>query len=243
MTAVVVGASAGLGRALAGELAAAGHDLVLVSSDPRDTEAVASDLAVRYGVKAVGVAVDLGADRPDLAGLEQAARDLGGASALLLPIGWTADSDDPACPSGVVERLLRTNFLAVAAIVSRLLPELRQRPRASVVGFGSVAAVRGRGKNMAYAASKRALQTWFEGLRHACAGTSVRVSFYVLGFLDTSLAFGRETPLRRADPARLAARVVRNLDREGVLYHPRAWRLVAAVLPLVPFFLLKRLKG
>ena len=66
---------------------------------------------------------------------------------------------------------------------------------------------------MIYAASKRALQTWFEGLRHACAGTPVRVRFYVLGYLDTNLAFGRRTLLPRADPARLAARVVREPGR------------------------------
>ncbi len=72
----------------------------------------------------------------------------------------------------------------------------------------------------------------------------MRVSFYVLGFLDTSLAFGRRTPLPRADPARLAARVVRDLGRrEGVVYHPaRVAYRVAVILPLVPFFLYKRLK-
>ena len=96
---------------------------------------------------------------------------------------------------------------------------------------------------MVYAASKRALQTWFEGLRQSCAGSSVRVSFYVLGFLDTSLSFGRRTPLPRADPARLAARVVRELHREGVWYHPRAFRLVSALLLLLPFSVFKRMRA
>jgi short-subunit dehydrogenase len=240
---VVVGASAGLGRALAEALAAAGYDLVLVSSDARDLEATASDLRIRHQVKVVGVPLDLGGELARLEPLSQAVRDLGGPDALLLPIGWTAASDDTTTAADVAARLVRTNLLSVVAVVGELLRELRQKPRASIVGFGSVAALRGRGANMVYAASKRALQTWFEGLRHACAGTSVRVSFYVLGFLDTSLAFGRRTPLPRADPARLAARVVRDLGRsEGVVYHPRAWRIVSLILPLVPFFLYKRLK-
>jgi short-subunit dehydrogenase len=241
--AVVVGASAGLGRALAETLAAAKYDLVVVSSDARDVEAVASDLQLRHGVRVKALALDLAAERLELAPLRQATGELGGADALLLPIGWTAASDDTGTPREVGERLLRTNFLSVTAIVAELLPELRRKPRASITGFGSVAAVRGREQNMAYAAAKRALQTWFEGLRQACAGSPVRVSFYVLGFLDTSLAFGRRTPLPRADPARLAARVVRGLGREGVWYHPRAWRLVGAVLPLVPFALYKRLRA
>jgi short-subunit dehydrogenase len=243
VTAVVVGASAGLGRALCEALAAAGHDLVVVSSDARDVEALAADLRIRHGVKVVGVPLDLGSEPIDLVQLQRAASELGGASALLLPVGWTAASDDLTSEDEQAVRLVRTNFLSVVAIVAALLPELSKQPSAAVVGFGSIAAVRGRGKNMVYGASKRALQTWFEGLRQSCAGSSVRVSFYVLGFLDTSLSFGRRTPLPRADPARLAARVVRELGREGVWYHPRAWRLVGAVLLLLPFSIFKRLRA
>ena len=243
MTAVVVGASAGLGRALAEELAAAGHDLVLVSSDARDLDAASADLRIRHGVRVAAVPLDLGSELAGLEPLKQAATALGGPDVLLLPIGWTAANDDVTTSADVAARLVRTNLLSVIAVVTELLPALSQRPRASVVGFGSVAAARGRGKNMVYSAAKRGLQTWFEGLRHASTGTSVRVRFYVLGFLDTSLAFGRPTPLPRADPARLAARVVRELGREGVVYHPRAWRVVGAVLPLLPFFLYKRLKA
>jgi short-subunit dehydrogenase len=240
--AVVVGASAGLGRALAEALAAAGHDLALVSSDARDLEALASDLRIRHGVAVVSLALDLGREPGPRGALRGAVAELGGVDALLLPAGWTAPIDEVALDPSVAERLLRTNFLSIASLVSELLPLLRAG--SSIVGFGSVAAVRGRARNVVYAASKRALQTYFEGLRHACSGTGVRVAFYVLGYLDTSLAFGRPTPLPRADPRRLASRVVRELGtREGVVYHPRAWRLLSAALPLVPFTLFRRLKG
>ena len=216
---------------------------MLVASDARDLEVLASDLRIRHGVRAVTVALDLGRASFDPAPVVHAAAELGGADALLLPIGWTADKDEVVADPNVAERLLRTNLVAVIALVTELLGELSRRPRAAVVGFGTVASVRGRGSNVVYAASKRALQTYFEGLRHACAGTSVRVSFYVLGYLDTSLAFGRRTLLPRADPDRLAARVVSGLGRrEGVVYYPAAWRVVAALLPLVPFALYKRLR-
>lgn len=66
MNAVVVGASAGLGRALAAALAASGHDLVLAASDLRDVAALASDLRLRHGVRAAAVAVDLGSSDVDL---------------------------------------------------------------------------------------------------------------------------------------------------------------------------------
>lgn len=244
MNAAVVGASAGLGRALAERLAADGHHLVVVASDVRDLEALVADLRIRYGVRVVAVPLDLGREGVSAAPLARAVADLGeGLDALLLPVGWTASHDEIETEPGVPERLLRTNFLSVVTLVAGLLPALRQRPRASIVGFGSVAAIRGRAKNVVYSASKRALQTYFEGLRHACAGSTVSVAFYVLGYLDTNLAFGRRTLLPRADPARLAARVVRDLGRrEGVMYHPALWRLVCAALALLPFSVYRRLK-
>jgi short-subunit dehydrogenase len=243
VTAVVVGASAGLGRELAEALAQAGHDLVLVASDTRDLEPLCADLRIRHGGRVAAVAVDLGRLPVQAEAVASAVAALGGCDALLLPIGWTAARDEVTSDPELAERLLATNFLAPAALVGGLLSELRKRPHAAVVGFGSVAAVRGRSANVAYAAAKSALQTWFEGLRHACAGTSVRVSFYVIGYLDTALAFGRRTLVPRADPARLATRVARDLGRrEGVVYYPAAFRLVAAALPLAPFALVKRLK-
>jgi len=246
VTAVVVGASAGLGRALAAALAAAGHDLVVAASDARDVEALAADLRLRCGVRVAALAVDLGSPEADLEPLARAAESLGGADVLLLPVGWTAEAarDDGTLEPATAERLLRTNFLSVVAIVARFLPELRRRPGARVVGFGSVAGARGRRANLVYASAKRALQTYFEGLRHACADSPVRVQFWVPGYLDTNLAFGRSTPLARADPARFAARVVRRLgDGDLVVYHPGWWRLLCADVQLVPFFLFKRLKA
>lgn len=243
MTAVVVGASAGLGRALAERLAAAAYDLVIVSSDERDVAALASDLRIRFGVRVAALGLDLGSATPDLDRIEAAVADLGGADTLLFPIGWTPLGDDGCLDAARAERVMRTNFLSVVAVVSQFLPALRQAPRAVIVGFGSVAAVRGRGANVVYAASKRALKTYFEGLRHACVGTPVRVKFYVLGYLDTNLAFGRKTLLPRANPDRLATRLVRDLHRGGdVVYYPSIWRSLGAVLPLVPWFVFKRFR-
>jgi short-subunit dehydrogenase len=243
VTAVVVGSSAGLGRALAERLAAERHDLVLVASDARDLDALAADLRIRHGVRVRPVAMDLGRAGLDLGPLERALSEFGGCDALLLPAGLTAETDGIDLDPALAERLVRTNFLAIATIVGALYPRLREREHAAIVGFGSVAAIRGRRANVVYGASKRALHSYFEGLRHASAGSGVSVAFYVLGYLDTSLAFGRRTLLPRADPARLAAHVVGDLGgREGVVYYPAAWRVVAAALPLVPFALYKRLK-
>lgn len=243
MTYVILGASAGLGRALARRFAVAGHDLVVVSSDRRDVAAVAADLSLRHGVRVVAVAGDVAEGDAYLDRVAAAGEGLGGIDGLLCPVGTVLDGDDGSLSPPEAARLTRVNFLAVIAAVAQLMPLLRRRSRAVIVGFGSIAAARGRRANAVYAAAKRALESFFESLRHVCVGSNVRVQFYVLGYLDTNLAFGRRTPLPKADPDALSARVLRDLDRDiGVVYHPPFWRPLCAALRWAPWILVKRLR-
>ena len=164
MTYVIVGAAAGVGRALATRFAAAGHDLLLVASEDRDLRATAADLAIRHGVRARWVAADAAAYRTCAERIATAADELGGFDGVLFPIGAVAATDDCRFDPDRTARLLDVNFSAVAAITTRLLPHLLTRPRATIVGFGSVAATRGRSKNVAYSAAKRALASFFARL-------------------------------------------------------------------------------
>jgi len=243
VTYAIVGASAGVGRALATRFAAAGHDVVLVASDERDVRATAADLAIRHGVRARWVAADAAADRRCGERIAEVAREMGGLDGVLFPIGAVSPADDVSHDVDRAARLLDVNFGAVLAIATRLLPELLIRPRAAIVGFGSVAAVRGRRRNVAYAAAKRALASLFESLRHACADTGVTVQFYVLGYMDTEMAAGIRTPLPKGDPAALGDLVLRNLGRDvSVVYYPRFWRAVCLLVPVVPWSVFKRLR-
>ena len=62
-TALVTGASAGIGRALAKEFAANGHDVVLVARRETELLALANDLEDAHGVRAHAIELDLAADR------------------------------------------------------------------------------------------------------------------------------------------------------------------------------------
>ena len=59
MTYIIVGGSAGLGRAIAKKIASEKQDLIIISSDLRDTKALASDLEIRYGVKVIPLQMSL----------------------------------------------------------------------------------------------------------------------------------------------------------------------------------------
>jgi short-subunit dehydrogenase len=244
VTWIVVGASAGLGRALAERLGREGRPLLLVAGDARDLEVLAADL--KLSGSSVRVLAHDAADHEGLARrLAEAVRPDEELDGLLFPLGAMApaDKDDGQLAPAEAERLLRINFLSVTSVVGRFLPKLLAQGRGTVAGFGSVAAVRGRSRNVVYSASKRALESYFESLRHLGESRGLRVVFYTLGYLDTGLAFGKELRLPKADPARIADRVCGELGRRsGGRYAPRWWAPAAAVIRRTPWFLFRRLK-
>jgi NAD(P)-dependent dehydrogenase (short-subunit alcohol dehydrogenase family) len=150
--------------------------------------------------------------------------------------------DVPGAGDGVLTALTAANFVAPCNVIGHLLERLRLAPEGLVVGFGSVAAARGRTRNAAYGAAKRALQSYFESLRHALAGSHVVVQFYVLGYLDTNLAFGQRTALPKASPRVLADVVYRKRGTDfGVAYFPFFWRPICMALRALPWFIFRRL--
>lgn len=243
MTAVVVGASSGLGRALATELARRGSGLLLVASDARDVEALAADLGIRYGIAVRTLAIDL-ARAPDPGGAVAAAlAELPPPSVLLLAAGWSRVDDAFGLDAVRIGQLLAVNLHAPLAIVHALLPALREA-RGTVVLFGSIAAVRGRGRNVVYAGAKRALESLYESLRQAYGPHELHVQLYRLGFLATNLTHGLALPLAPSEPASVARIVAGRIGgRSGRWTVPRRFALLAGIVRWLPWPLYRRMRG
>ncbi|MGA8615097.1 MAG: SDR family NAD(P)-dependent oxidoreductase [Xanthobacteraceae bacterium] len=241
MSALIVGATSGLGRALTRVLAERGDDLVLVARDPTDLEAEASHLRTVYGVTVTTISSDAAAPDAFVATVSGTAADFGDIRSVLLPIGLSRSSDLGAWPLAQTQTLLDVNFTSVATLVEALLPRLIGRDSV-IVGFGSIAALRGRSANVVYSAAKRALESYFESLRHRLSTTKVRVQFYRLGYLDTQQSFGKRLLLPKASPERIARAVARNLDRDlGITTRPRFWIVVSSIVRRLPWPLFRRL--
>jgi len=239
-TSCIIGASAGLGRALAERLAANGHRLHLVASDQRDLSALAADLQIRYGRDVATLAVDIVAADPS-AVCEHAFASVGPITNLLVVAGRTSIDDRPGCSDGELTDLLSANFLAPARIVNAFVPFLRHVPDANIVGMGSVAEIRGRRNNSAYASSKRGLEFYFESLRHDLADTSCRVQFFRLGYLATSMTFAQKLMLPAISAEQAASAVTGAFGRDiPAKYLPSWWRF-AEILKLVPWSIYSRL--
>ncbi|MFZ1390861.1 MAG: SDR family NAD(P)-dependent oxidoreductase [Dokdonella sp.] len=242
MTAVVIGASSGLGRALSVELARTGHAVLLVASDARDLAALAADLQLRHGVQVGTLALDLAVAADPGARVMEALAGLPTISALLLPVGMSRSDDDGSLGPAAIGQLLAINLHAPIAVAHALLPSLLES-RAAIVGFGSIAGARGRSRNIVYAAAKRGLETFFESLRHRHLPTALRVQFYRLGFLRSNLTFGMKLPLPVAEPVAVARKVIAGL-RKGSFdrYQPRWWGMIALIVRCLPWFAFRRMK-
>jgi short-subunit dehydrogenase len=243
MNMLVIGASAGLGSALSESLARAGHNLILVASDDRDLDVLAADLRLRFGIRVQTVACRIAPGADYLPPICAAAGRFDAIDGLFYPIGLSDDDDRGLLDDAKSRAILEANFYGLTLITAHFLPAMIERKSGYVVGFGSVAAVRGRGANVIYSASKRALASYFESVRHLTNAANVRVQFYQLGYLDTQQAYGKKLLFPKADPHKLADVVVRSLRRDfGVRYYPGFWWMIVAILRALPWPVFRRVR-
>ena len=239
MNTLVVGASAGLGRAVAERLAADGHALYLVASDVRDIAALVSDLNIRFGVKVTGESLDLA--KLDVTALRQRVHDSLGPVENLFYIAGVSVLDSGPIADDLAIRLIEINLTAAVRIVNAFLPDLKENG-GNLVGAGSVSSSRGRRTNSVYAAAKSGLDTYFSAMRHYLAGSQCRVQFYRLGYIETRMTFGQRLMFPALKPDQGANVIVGNLGRDlGAVYLPWWWWPITAIIQLLPWPIFRRL--
>lgn len=240
MTYVIVGSSSGLGRALAERFARAGNELVLISRDARDTQVLASDLQLRYAVKVSHLVFDLDAEILDCSPIDECLEGHAPLQGLLLPAGINAEADSIGQSAACLHMLNRVNYLSPCQLVNHYLSRIEEAGGA-IIGFGSVATARGRSRNAAYAAAKRGLESYFESLLHYSVGRGFTCAFYVLGYLDTNLAFDQNLLFGAASPEKVADSVYRRLGQSGKRFLPWPWYFLYRVVQYLPWAIFKRL--
>ena len=189
LVAVITGASTGLGRAIAVEVASRGAKAVVVNFASSAAEAEETASLVRaVGAEAVLVQANVAEDA-GCRSIAAAADRYGRIDALFNNAGVTKHVPNHADLDSLTDedfiRLYRVNVIGAFQMVraARSLLEAGERPSA-VVNTASIAGVTGIGSSVAYAASKGALTTMTLSLARALAPT-IRVNAVCPGFIDT----------------------------------------------------------
>lgn len=174
--ALVTGASAGIGDAIARRLAAGGVHLVLTARRADRLEALAAELRAQHGVEVDVFPADLG--QPDGPEALVEAIEARGLAIDLLVNNAGLGAAGPFAKSSLSRELLavQVNVVAVVALTHRLLPAMVARGRGHVVFVGSIAAYMSIPLMASYAGTKAYIRRFSEGLAHELRETGVGVT-------------------------------------------------------------------
>jgi decaprenylphospho-beta-D-erythro-pentofuranosid-2-ulose 2-reductase len=243
MKVAVLGATRGMGRALARLMAERGEAVFLLGRDERDLARSARDLEARAGKGQVGVAVcDL--ERPETFAPALAAAEaaLGGLDTVVVTAGLFATQERLEADPELARRLLLVNFTNTVAFCEAARVRLLARGGGTLCVFSSVAGERGRKPVILYGAAKAGLTRYLEGLDHKFRAAGLRTVCVKPGFVRTSMTEGLTPPPFAGEPGAVAATVLRAIDRgTPVVYAPAVWGLVMFVIRSLPRFVMRRL--
>ena len=239
-----MGATRGMGRALARLLAERGEALWLLGRDPGELDRSARDLEARGARAPVGhAALDLTLPAAFADALDAAEVGLGGLDALIVTGGLFHRQEELAADPVRLERLLHANFTGTAVLCQMAAERFAARGGGLVCAFSSVAGDRARRSNYLYGASKAGLSAFLDGLGHAYADRGVRVVCVKPGFVKTGMTAGLPVPPFAGEPEAVARAVLAAIDRgRPVVYAPAVWRLVMLVIRSLPRALMRRLQ-
>jgi decaprenylphospho-beta-D-erythro-pentofuranosid-2-ulose 2-reductase len=247
MNAVLLGATRGIGRAVARRLAARGDRLFLLGRSADDLVKSAADLDLRVSGEPVvaGVAVcDLLAPESFEPALGAAWTALGRVDAVVVTAGLFATQERLEADRDLLRRLLEADFsgsvLFCEAARERLMA---QDGGGTLCVLSSVAGERGRRPVALYGAAKAGLTRYLEALDHRFRLRGLRVVCVKPGFVRTGMTAGLPEPPFAGEPDAVARQVVRAVDRgTPVVYAPPVWRWVMAVVRRLPRFVMRRVE-
>jgi len=239
-TALVTGASSGIGRAAALELASRGYRLVLLGRQRASLQAVAKE--AKQGKTATIAVTDLADPAAVTATAEAIVRDHLPVSVLL-----NAAGDGVCLPFleqdvATQRRFMQVHYFAASALIRALLPDMLRRRRGHVINIASIATKFGPWGHSNYVAAKSAMVALTESLACDYAESGVAFSYVNPGIVKTSFfdhpsyrGLSRTVKRRAIKPETVARRIGSLLDRPRLeLCVPTHYRVITWIKAFSP---------
>ncbi|HVX14765.1 MAG TPA: SDR family oxidoreductase [Pirellulales bacterium] len=241
---LIVGALSGIARAIAGELAAQRHGLVLAARDRDELARTAADLRVRHGGQVDTMsfeALDF-ASHPGM--FDAADRAVpGGLTGIVFCAGWMAEQQLAAADFAATRQMIDVNYTAAVSLLNHAANVFEARRRGWICALSSVAGDRGRQSNYLYGSTKSALSAYLQGLRNRLTPAGVAVITIKPGCVDTGMTYGADKLPFLVGPEVVGRDVARAIARRSsVVYTPRLWWAVMTAIRLIPEAAFRRMK-
>jgi len=214
-TALVTGATDGIGRATAFALGRAGWQVGCCARTPDKVEQLLAQLG-DSGIRASGRPADVGEEREARAAVRHVVETLGPIDALINNAGILIAKPFDQLTLADWDHTMATNVRSLYLMTREVLPEMRRRHRGAIVNVASLAGRNGFVGGTAYTASKHAVLGFSRSLMLEVRKEDIRVIAICPGSVDTALL--QDQPLLKTDPTRIlrpedvAATIVQALE-------------------------------
>jgi NAD(P)-dependent dehydrogenase (short-subunit alcohol dehydrogenase family) len=243
MKVALVGATKGIGRALARLLVGRGHDVALLGRDADDLRRSAEDASIRSGRHAVVPVAQLDLERPETfrPALDEAEAQLGGLDTVVVTAATFASQAELESDEALARTLLTVNFAHTVLLCEQARKRLLARGGGTLCVLSSVAGDRGRKPVVLYGASKAGLSAYLEGLDHKFRSAGLRTICVKPGFVKTGMTAGIPPPPFAGEPEGVARDILAAIERgRPVVYTPAAWACIMLVIRSLPRFVMRR---
>jgi len=240
---IIIGASVGLGAALARKLAKDGYTLALLARNEERLNKVCDEINAAGG-HALAYVHDVSEYEkvPDL--LRKIVADLGGLDLVVFVAGVNYP------PGGIDKynfnddrKMIEVNLIGAMAWLTPISEMFQSAGAGQIVGIGSVAGDRGRVGNPGYNTSKAGLATYLEALRNRLTRYGVNVLTVKPGFMKTEMLKAAQgaTPFA-IEPEKAADDIVKAMKkRKQQIYTASIWRWIMLAIQHTPSFIFRKL--
>ncbi len=241
--AVIVGASRGIGAALAKKLAAEGYLLALLARDEERLRALAEAINAAYDVPHARFYIhDVTDFSAPPALLQQILADFGRVDVFVYSAGILLGVGSSGYDFARDRQMMEVNLLGAMAWLNPVAEMFQRLGYGQIVGISSVAGDRGRVANPAYNASKAGLNCYLEALRNRLSRHGVHVLTIKPGFVATDMLAGVERTFWVISPDQAASGIWQAMRRRRQeVYVPGRWRWLMMIVRYIPSFIFRRL--
>jgi len=234
---IIIGATSGIGRALADVFAADGYTVGITGRREALLREIMAERPTSYHI----AAFDVTDAATSITQLEELTAAMGGVDTVVISAG--GGDTNSALDFSVEQRMIDLNVRAFTQVADWAFNYFRNRKEGHLAAITSVAGMRGSRQAPGYSASKAYQVNYLQGLRQKAykEQLDITVTDICPGFVDTPMA---KSPVRFwvAPVDKAARQIYRGLrKRRNVVYITRRWRLVAGVYRLLPGWLHRRL--